>query len=187
MSAEQINQINQLNEEIETLQKKIKSIQNDMQKDKDELNVVQDTQQLLKMRDYLLKYEVCFEMLSLQKLHYVTTAYNIGLYTYKLYSFEFNNNNNFELVKQTGYKTCENKVNISNIYIENVPLPTNDIEKRLYPHVVKYLQPFLPIKFEWYTELLDEGYGYRLRPQNKAPIYVDLQRGASLSVHYFIP
>jgi hypothetical protein len=178
MSLEQkYAEIKTLQEEIKTLQEKIKSIQYSIKKEQDEAMVKCDVQQLGNLRDYLLKHTVCFERLSLQKLHHATTSYDIGLYTYNLYSFGF---------RHVGCYTCEKRHDISNIYIERVPLPTNNIERQLYPHVVEYLQPYLPIHFEWYEDSLDEGYGYRLRPQNNAPIGVDLQRGVSVSAYYLM-
>lgn len=132
-----------------------------------------DIKKIKEIYDYLLKNNVYFGSLSLKQLTHVINSYNISEYIYKLNIIGYNNK----------IGTFKENLDTSIFSIKEVPLPTNNIEAWLYSYVVEYLKPYLPIKFEIYSDKYDEGGGYKMRPKI-APIYFSMLHGAQLSVYY---
>lgn len=83
-------------------------------------------------------------------------------YDYKLYYYPLNINGiNYSQIQQTkqhGAQIFLQKINDSNISINEIPLPKNEIEQYLYPHVVDHLRPILPIKLRQAEDMFGDGY-----------------------------
>ncbi len=139
--------------------------------------VAEDVAYLTNMYEYLEKHHVYFGHLQIKKLHHVVDAYNIGSYNYPLTITGIDVN-----AVMHRFGGFEQQIDDSNICISAIPEPTNEQERMLYPHIVSYLRPALPIKLELYTNTFDEGYGgYWLRPmleepkQSQWPIHISMK------------
>lgn len=140
---------------------------------------INDIARLEEIRDYICKNGAYFGNLNLKYLYHATPAYDIELYKYPL---QVTGASIFKFLDicDTSFDACDD---ISKFVINHISNPSNDIEKRLYPHIVRHLQPYLPIQFEKYIPNYDDD-GYRLRTINNAPIQFTKKDGAFISVYY---
>jgi hypothetical protein len=138
----------------------------------------QDIARLEELHKYMRTHGAYFGQLRLMYMGHAMSAYDIELYRYPLHV--------------TGGDTpftqlCDAAVgeseDVSGFVIDGVPSPSNAVEERLYPHVVRHLQPHLPILFETYDPAYDDV-GYRIRAQKQAPIGFTKEYGAFVSVYY---
>ena len=106
----------------------------------------------------------------------------------------FNNLGNDALTKlrtfnQCGVKTCAFSMGISEsgVTLEDMPLPSNDTQAKIFPLVIEKLTPHLPILPEVFLQSVQPSgpvrkYGVRLK--TTLPIDFDLEGGASMVVWF---
>lgn len=141
-----------------------------------------DLKQLNNIYDYLAKHVAYFDGLRMKRLNHAVHAWGIECYRYNLGMAGLDMSSATQC-SHMYHKKLGKMMDVSNMCLESVPLPKNDVEKKLYPHVVAYLQPHLPIAFECYIGLHDEDC-YSVRPKKSAPIHFNLADGAYLYMYH---
>ena len=162
--------------QINTLNKEIASIEYQMRMIKDKELEEKDVIALRKYRDELVKNDgVSFTPLKLHKLFHVTASYDIGLYCYKLNIKGLDN-------PKSRY---DDKFPTENIVIDEIPKPTTELERKLYPQIKKFLEPHMPIKFRLDGMYLDD---YVLVTENKDLCidYDSISKDYYIFVHYLM-
>jgi hypothetical protein len=113
--------------------------------------------QLNAMRQYLQQHMVSFGGSNFGMMSHASDAYDIGAYLYPL---------------------CDTETKT----IDAIPLPRNNIETKLYPHIVAFLGPHLPIEFEEHRDKFDDKQYFPRR--NNLPVSYNEKRGGAIYVHY---
>lgn len=134
--------------------------------------------ELTEMREYLKKHTVYFGTLSIDGPPQLLHLYDIGYCLFSLPITNFVPNPR----KNGFFKTAEE---IRNMSISDISRPIFATEERVYPYVVEYLKPHLPITFDCQDN--NEGYGFSARPARNAPISFQTNKGAYLYVYFYNP
>ena len=121
------------------------------------------TKEIENLHYYLQKNIVSFgRSRNLLLVGYAFYVYGITNYMYKLNISGID----YTKVKQSPKMQIIEPINCDDVYIRDIPQPTNEIEEQLYPFIVSYLSPSLPIKIGIITTLYNEN-TYNLVIENK--------------------
>uniref|UniRef100_A0A6C0H512 Uncharacterized protein n=1 Tax=viral metagenome TaxID=1070528 RepID=A0A6C0H512_9ZZZZ len=158
---------------MEDLNKELKELYQKMSEIKKEINKLEmknmeikikekeekDVMELEKMHEYIKINKVYFGKIELERLSHAMSAYDIDTYKYELCN------------------VLSNKGEINNICF-----PKNEIENKLYPYVVKYLEEYLPIKYKIDRDFEEDN--YILTTENNAPI--NFNKYGSKNIYVFL-
>lgn len=188
-----------LNRENE-LKKKLNEIKNEMHSTENEIYKIQkqlklkkkqqkhiDLIELENISNYLLQNYAYFGDLKLKLIssYDLLKSYNINWYKYVLDNIKIQIKTNQSNMFCNSSNLFDDKFDVSNIKVENIEQPKNDIENKLFPYIEQYLHNYWPITFEM-IHCYDYGYSLKIKKNNDgySPIMIDEKFNVYICVYY---